>query len=117
MKIYKLKQVPAPWRGEGETSTVVDMENALKSFPRPNEEVGHIDREGVFIGSKKHNMPTYVLIEADPKGVRYTQWTLGDKKVNLWSINGGGECRWGVAPNGCWNEADKQAIAAYELKA
>ena len=120
MKVYKLKEVPAPWLSREAlalkvgcpTVTRVDMENALTSFPRPKQSQGFVDSEGVFIGAIDHNMPTYVLVEDEG---RHT-WTLKDKQVALWSINGCGECRWVVSSKSCQNNADKQAIEAYGLE-
>lgn len=118
VKAFKLKTIPAPWRGKEATQTVVDLEDALRSFPRPNETEGFVDRDSVFIGAKCHNMPTYVLIEADlsPDGPLERLWLYGEQLVKLWSVNGGGECRWNVYPGGCHGEPDKQAIEGFGLE-
>ena len=121
MKVFKTKIVPAPWRGEGAEDLRVDLEDALRSFPNSSKEQGFIDSQGVFIGARDHNMPTYVLVESpecrDAEHSTWFQpWTLGDRKVELWSVNGAGECRWKVRPTSWLERADKQAVEAFGVK-
>ena len=115
VKAFKLKTIPAPWRGEDATQIVVDLEDALRGFPRPHETQGFVDRQGVFIGAILRNMPTYVMIES-PEEQIVRPWLQGERLVNLWSVNGGGECRWNVYPGGCHGKPDRQAIEGFGLE-
>jgi hypothetical protein len=116
MKVFKLKIIPAPWRGADAFVSRVDLEDALRRFPKPHETQGFVDSDGVFIGAETHNMPTYVLVtaETDDRTSR-SPWFSGEQPVLLWSVNGAGECRWSVDPKGCHNKPDKQAIKAFGL--
>jgi hypothetical protein len=119
MRTFKLKTIPAPWMGKDATKQVVDLEDALCSFPRPHETEGFVDSQGVFIGAKCHNMPTYVLVAPEahsPSDPFDRSWLHGDQLVKLWSVNGGGECRWPVYPGGCHGKPDRQAIEGFGLE-
>ena len=88
----------------------VQLEDALRSFPRVQKTEGYVNSDGVFIGSEEHNMPTYVLVEREGGA-----WLFGGKPVDLISVNGLGEVRWGHPPGGWGGDAGDQAVEAFGL--
>ena len=89
----------------------VNLEGALRSFPRVEATQGYVDSHGVFIGSAEDNMPTYVLVEREDG-----PWTCEGQRVALYSVNGAGEVRWDITSADGWGgNAAKQAIEAFGL--
>lgn len=100
IQVYKLKEIDAPWCGEGAKMSVVDI-----SIHYVNQSNG-----GSVYWTPEAN--TYVMVERNHEPER-AHWMFEGKPVDLVSIHGNGEIRWDVWLDS-FNSGDDAAIAYFQ---
>jgi len=90
---FEMVEVEAPWRGEGETVWVVNLENCMRQGP-PSHQVPVLWNSNRIYWSKNYN--SYVMVV--PKdGDQGEFWHETEGQVDLYSVNGAGEIRWNIS--------------------